>query len=66
MSRHNDEDQFVEIPEGWWMLHPSTNLLLAVLVHRCNPDVTGDPTELASGQSCESIRASTHEDIAAR
>ncbi len=45
---------------------PSTNLLLAVLVHRCNPDVTGDPTELAPGQTHESICASTREDIAAR
>jgi hypothetical protein len=63
---NNDEDQFAEIPEGWWMLHPSTNLLLAVLVHRCNKDVTGDPTELAPGQMCESICTSTSEDIAAR
>ena len=29
---NNDKEQFVEILEGWWMLHPSTNLLLAVLV----------------------------------
>jgi hypothetical protein len=48
------------------MLHPSTNLLLAVLVQRCHPDVTGDPTELAPGQTRESIRTSTSEDIAAR
>ena len=56
---NNDKEQFAESPEGWWMLHPSTNLLLAVLVHRCNPDITGDPTELAPGQTRQSIRAGT-------
>jgi hypothetical protein len=63
---NNHEDQFAEIPEGWWMLHPLTNLLLAVLVHRCNPDVTGDPTELAPGQTHKSFRAGTSKDIAGR
>jgi hypothetical protein len=63
---NNNEDLFAEIPEGWWMLHPSTNLLLAVLVHRCNPDITGDPTELAPGQTRESIHAGTSADLAAR
>jgi hypothetical protein len=63
---NNDEELLADIPEGWWMLHPSTNLLLAVLVHRCNPDITGDPAELAPGQARESIRTSTREDLAAR
>jgi hypothetical protein len=60
---NNGEDQFAEIPDGWWMLHPSTNLLLAVLVHRCNPDITGDPTEVALGETRQSIHASTCEEI---
>ena len=48
------------------MLHPSTNLLLAVLVHRCNPDITGDPTEVAPGVTRQSIRAGTQEDLVQR
>jgi hypothetical protein len=40
VQSNNHEDQFAEILEGWWMLYPLTNLLLAILVHRCNPDVT--------------------------
>jgi hypothetical protein len=63
---NNTEDQYAEVPEGWWLLHPSTNLLLAVLVHRCNPDITGDPTELAPGPTREVIRAGTREDLFAR
>jgi hypothetical protein len=31
---NNDEELMMEVPEGWWLLHPSTNLLLAALVHR--------------------------------
>ena len=63
---NNAEDQFAEIPDGWWMLHSSTNLLLAVLVHRCNPDITGDPTEVAPGVTRQSIRAGTREDLVER
>ncbi len=44
----------------------TTNLLLAVLVHRCNPDITGDPTEVAPGETRQSICASTCEDIVQR
>ena len=46
---NNNKELLLDILEGWWMLHPSTNLLLAVLVHRCDPDITGDPTDLALG-----------------
>jgi hypothetical protein len=63
---NNTEDQYAEVPEGWWLQHPSTYFLLAVLVHRCNPDITGDPTELAPGQTREVIRAGTREDLFAR
>jgi len=51
---NNDED---EIPDGWWLLHPSANLLLAVLVHRCNPDVVADPREASAGATREILRA---------
>ena len=29
-----DEELIAEVPNTWWLLNPTTNLLLAVLVHR--------------------------------
>jgi len=63
---NNDEELLEEIPSGWWLLNPSTNLLLSVLVHRCNPDIVGDPTEIASGQTRQVIREGSRDDLAAR
>jgi hypothetical protein len=55
-----------EIPDGWWMQHVSTNLLLAIFVHRTNPDIISDPTTISPGTTCESICDSTHNKTAAR
>ena len=55
-----------EVPEGWWMLHSTTNLLLAALVHRSNPDIIADPTEIAPGHTRASLRADGRNDTAAR
>ena len=46
---NNDEELLAEVPEGWWVNHSKTQMLLAALVHRSNPDVAADPTEIAAG-----------------
>ena len=48
------------------MLHSTTSLLLAALVHRSNPDIIADPTEIAPGQTRASLCADRHNDTAAR
>jgi hypothetical protein len=63
---NNDEELMMEVPEGWWLLYPSTNLLLAALVHRSNPDIIADPTEIAPGPTRASLRADGRNDTAAR
>lgn len=63
---NNDEELLEAVPVEWWMRHSTTNLLLAVLVHRCNPDVIADPTTLAPGPTRDAIRDMTREDTAAR
>jgi hypothetical protein len=62
----NDEELMTELPEGWWMLHFTTNLLLTALVHRSNPDIIADPTEIAPGQTRASLCADRRNDTAAR
>jgi hypothetical protein len=52
---NNGKEQLSEIPDGWWLLHPTTNLLLAVLVHRSNPDIVVDPNEVAAGPTHASL-----------
>ena len=54
---NKDEDIMSKVPDGWWLLNPSTNLLLAVLVHRCNPDVVVDPREASAGATRKNLRA---------
>ena len=48
------------------MQHSTTNLLLAVLVHRCNPDIIADPTTIGPGQTRASMRDITSDNTAAR
>jgi hypothetical protein len=63
---NNDEELMSEVPDGWWLLNPTTNLLLAVLVHRCNPDVVADPTVVPTGQTCETLRNDSRKDTVER
>ena len=63
---NNDEELLQAMPVDWWMQHPTTNLLLADLVHRCNPDIIADPTTIAPGQTSESMHDITHDNTAAR
>ncbi len=53
---NNDEQLMSELPDGWWLLNPATNLLLAVLVYRCNPDVIVDPTNVPTGLTRDTLR----------
>jgi hypothetical protein len=53
---NNDDKLMMDVPDGWWLFHTTTNLLLAVLVHRCNPDITVDLTTVPTGPTCEIIR----------
>ena len=55
-----------EVPDGWWVLNPTTNLLLAVLVHRCNPDIIADPTNVPTGPTCETLRKESRKDTVER
>jgi hypothetical protein len=50
---NNDDELMLDVQDGWWLNHTTTNLLLAVLVHRCNPDVIADPTTVRTGQTRE-------------
>ncbi len=58
---NKDEELMLEVPDGWWLLNPTTNLLLAVLVHTCNPDVVADPIVVPTGQTRENLRNDTVE-----
>jgi hypothetical protein len=64
-SNHDDE-LILDVPDGWWLLNPSTNLLLAVLVHRCNPDVIADPTNVPTGPTRETLRKESRRDTVER
>jgi hypothetical protein len=63
---NHDEELISEVPDGWWLLNPSTNLLLAVLVHRCNPDVIADPTNVPTGPTRETLRKESRRDTVER
>ena len=61
-----DEELMAEIPDGWWLMNNATHLLLAVLVHRSNPDVVSDPTTVPAGQTRESIRKNSEKETLER
>jgi hypothetical protein len=53
---NNVEDLISEVPDGWWLQSRTTHFLLAVLVHRMNPDVVVDPTVAPSGPKRDILR----------
>ena len=63
---NHDEELIAEVPDGWWLSNPSTNLLLSVLVHRCNPDVIADPTNVPTGPTRETLRKESRRDTVER
>jgi hypothetical protein len=63
---NNDEELLSEIPDGWWLLNPTTNLLLAVLVHRCYPDVVVYPTVVAAGPTHATLRKDSRNETVER
>jgi hypothetical protein len=63
---NDDDDLFAEVPDGWWLLSPNTHLLLAVLVHRSNPDIIADPSNVPTGKTREIMRKDNEKDIRAQ
>jgi hypothetical protein len=55
-----------EVPDGWWLLNTTTHLLLAVLVHRMNPDVVSDPTIAPTGPTRDALCAEARHDTVER
>ena len=53
---NNDDNLIAKVTDGWWLLSPTTHLLLAVLVHRSNPDIVADPTTVPTGATHETLR----------
>jgi hypothetical protein len=51
------------MPQDWWLTHSSTSLLLAVLVHHGNPDLSRDPTLVAPGATRKSQRENNASDL---
>jgi hypothetical protein len=64
----NDNKFQDKIPDGWWMNNSSCCLLLAVFVHRTNPDpdIVSDTTAIPTETTQESICDSTDNETAAR
>jgi hypothetical protein len=63
---NNDDELMLDVQDGWWLNHTTTNLLLAVLVHRCNPDVIADPTTVRTGPTHEILRKDSQKDTVER
>jgi hypothetical protein len=63
---NNDDELMLDVQDGWWLTNTTTNLLLAVLVHRCNPDVIADPTTVRTGPTREILRKDSQKDTAER
>jgi hypothetical protein len=43
----DDENMLSHVLEGWWLEGETCKWMLAVLVHKDNPDVCSDPTAVA-------------------
>jgi len=64
-SNNNDELK-LDVQDGWWLINTTTKLLLAVLVHRCNPDVIADPTTVRTGPMREILCKDSQKDTVER
>jgi hypothetical protein len=51
-----------EVPDGWWLSDTSCYHLLAALVHKNNPDIAKDPTQLAAPGTRDEQRAQVAKD----
>jgi len=52
------------VPDGWWLSHPSCYYLLSALVHKNSPDIADDPTTVPSGGTRDEQRKQVMEDRA--
>ena len=51
-----ENDIMKEMPNDWWPTHSFCHQLLAVLVHRGNPDIARDPTLVADVDTHKTLR----------
>ena len=63
---NNIDELMSEVPDGWWLLNTTTHLLLAVLVHRMNPDVVSDPTVVPTGPTRDALHVEACHDSVER
>ena len=63
---NDDENLIAEVADGWWLQSTSTHLLLAVLVHRSNPDIIADPTTVPTGTTREILRKDSQHSLRER
>ncbi len=63
---NDDETQLAEVEDGWWLQSSHTHLLLAVLVHRSNPDIIADPSAVPTGPTREILRKESQQDVRER
>jgi len=63
---NNDDEVMLDDQDGWWLINTTTNFLLAVLVHRCNPDVFADPTTVCTRPTREILRKDSQKDTVER
>ena len=48
----DDESVFACVHHAWWLEGETCKWMLAVLVHKVNPDVCSNPTAVAPGTTC--------------
>jgi hypothetical protein len=63
---NNIDELMSKVPDGWWLLHTTTHLLFASLVHRMNPDVVLDPTVAPTGPTHDALCAEACHDTVKR
>jgi hypothetical protein len=63
---NNDDELMLDVQDGWWLINTTTNLLLAVLLHRCNPDDIADPTTVRTGPTREIFCKDIQKDMVER
>jgi len=62
----SDDELMLDVQDGCWLINTTTNLLIAVLVHRCNPDVIVDPTTVRTGPTREILHKDSQKDSVER
>ena len=56
----NEDCAYDDIPKSWWLESPKTRVLLALLVMRNSPEITGDPISAKPRKARKDIREGEH------